>query len=264
MKQLSALALVIFLIAINLTSCDKLRHKEKKPQNKTVVVLCDFSESTRNVGDVYLRSFKKAISSIGHGDVIITAKITDASITEPEIPVNEAFPEFAPLDKMGNPTDNPLLVKKAKKEADEGLERKKEDLVKIANYILFAKRDNRKRILHTDIMSSLHVAEEKAFKNYNRDKAILVILSDMIEDSSEYNFEKENLKDRRIEEIIKREKTRNRMPDLKGVKVYVVAAGAGGSKRFFTIQNFWFRYFSECGANLSKENYGSVLMSCDE
>ena len=145
--------------------------------------------------DVYLRSFKKVISSIGHGDAIITAKITDASITEPEIPVNEAFPEFVPLDKMGNPTDNPLLVKKAKKEADEGLERKKEDLVRIVGHILFAERDNHKRILHTDIMSSLHVAE-KAFKNYNRDKSILVILSDMIEDSSEYNFEKENLTDR--------------------------------------------------------------------
>ena len=82
---------------------------------------------------------------------------------------------------------------------------------------------------------------EKAFKNYNRDKSILVILSDMIEDSSEYNFEKENLKDKRIEEIIKREKTKNRMPDLKGAKIYVIAAGAGGSNKFFAIQNFWFR-----------------------
>jgi hypothetical protein len=261
MRLLSAFA--ILLITINFISCDKSRPKEKRHTNKTVVVLCDLSESTRDLRDVYVHSFKKVLSSVGHGDVIVAAKITGASIAEPGIPIKEAFPEFVPRDKMGNPTDNPILVKNAKKEADERLEAKKEELIRIANDFLSARGDSHKRILHTDIMSSLHVAE-RVFKNYRRDKFILVMLSDMIEDSSEYNFEKENLNDKRIEEIIRREKEKNKIPDLKGVKVYIVAAGAGGSKKFFTIQNFWLRYLKECGANLSKENYGSALLSFNE
>jgi len=255
--------LTVLLISINFISCDKLKTEGKRSPHKTIVVLCDLSESTKSLRDVYLDSFKKVISPIGPGDVIVAAKITDASITEPEIPVKEAFPEFVPLDKMGNPTDNPVLVKKAKEEADKKIEAKKEDIIKVASHFLSAKGDDHKRILHTDIMSSLHVAE-KVFKNYPRDKSVLVMLSDMIEDSSEYNFEKENLTDRRIEEIITREKTKNRIPDLRDVKVYVVAAGAGGSKKFFAVQNFWLRYFKECGANLSKENYGSALLNFNE
>ncbi|MBE0427711.1 MAG: hypothetical protein IBX72_13845 [Nitrospirae bacterium] len=254
--------LAIFLIAINLISCDKSRPEKKRHPNKTVVVLCDLSESTRNLRANYIHSFKTILSSIGHGDVIVVAKITDASVVEPEIPINEAFPEFVPRDQMGNRTDNPILVQSAKEDANKKLEQKKEELIKIIQYILFAKGDH-KRIMHTDIMSSLHVAE-RIFRNYKRDKFILVMLSDMIEDSSEYNFEKENLNDRRIEEIIKSEKAKNKIPALKDVKVYVVAAGAGGSTRFFAIQNFWLRYFKECGANLSKENYGSALLSFDE
>jgi hypothetical protein len=261
MRLLSAF--VIFLITINFISCDKLRPKEKRHPNKTVVVLCDLSESTRDLRDVYVHSFKKVLSSIGHGDIIVAAKITEASVAEPEIPIKETFPEFVPRDKMGNPTDNPVLVKKAKEEADKKIEAKKEEIIKIASDFLFARGGKHKRVLHTDIMSSLHVAE-RVFKNYKRDKFILLMLSDMIEDSSEYNFEKENLNDKRIEEIIKREKTRNKIPDLKDVKVYIVAAGAGGSKRFFAIQNFWLRYFKECGANLSKENYGSALLGFNE
>lgn len=256
--------LIILLIPINFISCNKLKTEDKISLKKTIVVLCDLSESTRSLRNVYLDSFKKVISQIKHGDVIVTAKITDASITEPEIPIKEVFSEFVALDKMGRPTDNPILVEQDRKEADEKLERKKEELVKTAKDTLFAGGGEYKKILRTDIMSSLHVAE-RIFKNYHCDKSILVVLSDMIEDSSEYNFEKENLTDRQIEEIIiKREKTKNRIPDLKDVEVYVVAAGAGGSKRFFAIQSFWLRYFKECGANLSKENYGSALINFNE
>jgi hypothetical protein len=240
-------------------SCDKFKKYEQKPIRKTVVVLFDLSESTRNLRDAYLDSFKKVLPSIGHGDVIVATRITESSITEPKIPIKEALPEFVPKDKMGNPTDNPILVREAKKEADMNLERKKDEFIKIAEEFLFSS----KKVRHTDILSSLHIAE-KVFKNYSQNKSILVILSDMIEDSSEYNFEKENLTEGRIEEIIKREKRKNRIPELKDVKVYVVSAVLRDTKMFFALQNFWLRYFKECGANLSKENYGPKLIKFDE
>jgi len=239
--------------------------EEKKIPQKTVTVLCDFSESTTNIRKSYFESFKKVVSSINHGDVIIFAKITEASIAEPEIPIKEIFPEFVPKDNSGKPTDNPILMNSSLKKADAERDKKKEMIIEVAEKNIFPESTNKneKRIIRTDILSSLHLAE-KIIKSYKRDKPVLVLLSDMIEDSTEYNFEKENLTDRRIEEIINKERKRNRIPDLKGVKVYVVAASEKGSEKFFAIQNFWLRYFKECGANLSKENYGSALLSFDE
>jgi hypothetical protein len=89
-------------------------------------------------------------------------------------------------------------------------------------------------------------------------------MSDMIEDSGEYNFEIENLTDKRIGDIISREKNRNLIPDLNGIKIYVVGALSKNLKQYYRVQNFWLRYFKECGANLIKDNYGSALINFNE
>jgi len=249
--------IIFFLFFILILSCGKLNKKISSP--KIIVVLCDLSESTRNMRNIYLKSFKKIISSIKHGDAIFVVKITESSIEEPEIPIKEIFPKFVPKDAFGNPTDNPLIKKKERKKADEELRRKKEKCIKDAEKLFFSK----KRILKTDILSSLHVAD-RIFKNFPEKKPILVILSDMVEDSLDYNFEKERLNEERIREIIENERLKERLPDLKGVKVYVIGAQARDKKKFFSIQNFWINYFKECGAILEKKNYGSALIKFEE
>ena len=249
--------IVFFSIFILILSCSKLN--KKTSPFKIIVVLCDLSESTRNMRNIYFKSFKEIISSIGHGDAIYVVKITESSIEEPEIPIKEVFPEFIPKDKFGNPTDNPLIVKRERKKADEKLRRKKEKCIEDAERLFFS----RERILKTDILSSLLVAE-KIFKNFPEKKPILVILSDMIEDSSDYNFKKEKLTKERIREIIENEKSKGRLPDLRGVKVYVIGAQARDKEKFFSIQNFWMNYFKECGAILEKKNYGSALIKFEE
>lgn len=250
--------LLIVLVFLFSLSCEKIKTEGKKTQQKTVVVLFDLSGSTKDFRNVSFETFKKILSGTTHGDVIVAAKITESSIVEPEIPVKEPFPEFVALDKTGRPTDNEFLIRQAKQEADKKLANKKDELLKIVKEFLFTGNARK-----TDIMSSLHVAD-RVFKNYVRDKAILVILSDMIENADAYNFGNEKLTQKRIEEIIKKEKARNGMPELTGVKIYVVSAGKLSADRFFAIQNFWLRYFKECGANLSKENYGSALLNFNE
>ena len=86
----------------------------------------------------------------------------------------------------------------------------------------------------------------------------------MIEDSSDYDFSKERLSEKRISQIIEVEKSKNRLPDLKSVKVYVAGARAPKSEQFSNIRNFWMRYFKECGAICPKENYGSALLTFNE
>ena len=65
-----------------------------------------------------------------------------------------------------------------------------------------------------------------------------------------------------VANLMKRKK--GRLPDLAGVKIYITGATAGTPDKFFAVQNFWLMYFKECGASLSKENYGATLLNFDE
>jgi hypothetical protein len=242
-------------------SCDKLGLQQKKETpTKTVVLLCDFSESTKGVKTLYTETFEKILPSIKLGDAIIIAKITDSSITEPEIPLKESFTKII----RNSLTDN--TIKKAKEEKDENkkLEDKKVEMLAKAKEILNPAVVSKEKILKTDIMSSLLVAEN-IFNNFHCDKNVLLICSDMLEDSSRYNFEKNKLDDQRIQEIISKEKSEGRLPNLKDTRVYVIAAGMKNSDKFLAVQNFWMKYFNEgVGAQLLKEHYNGTLISFEE
>ncbi|PIP05274.1 MAG: hypothetical protein COX52_12805 [Syntrophobacterales bacterium CG23_combo_of_CG06-09_8_20_14_all_48_27] len=246
-----AIALIIFLCTISVSACEKA--EPPKQFSKTIVVLVDYSESVRNARGDYLDAFDKITSQIEVGTHFFVWKITELSEMEPKPLIDEDFPPPPP-------SPNEFYRKQAMAKAQKETEERSKDIKKRMQAFLESEEELTKR---TAILGSLHVAE-RVFKKDKKDKRALVILSDMIEDSSEYNFEREKLSDRRITEIIARERNRKRLPDLKGANVYVAGARASTRKQFYHIQNFWLRYFRECGANLSKENYGSVLMSCDE
>jgi len=262
-KLLFVLSLLISFILF-LAGCNLSFTKEEKAPRKTVVVLADLSESTIGLRDLYLNSLAGIIQKMEHGDFLMVAKITESSINEPEVPIKEEFPAFIPKDAADNPTDNPLLVREARQEADADLEVKRKELLEITKKLLMPEEKQRRKVINTDVMSSLLLARN-AFQNYQREKNILVIFSDMIEDSPDgYSFYREKLTDQRINTIIEAEKAKGLLPDLKGVKVYVVAASTKDSKRFLEIQKFWLKYFSACGADLSKENYNSTMLKFNE
>ncbi|MCD6116125.1 hypothetical protein J7K93_03845, partial [bacterium] len=124
-------------------------------------------------------------------------------------------------------------------------------------------KDYHRKIFKTEIMGALQTAE-RVFMSYDQHRKVLVIMSDMLEDSKLYRFTKENLTDTRITSIISAEEENKRIPDLKGVKVYVTGAIAGNSQKYFQVRNFWYKYMEKCGAVLSHENYGSNLIRFDE
>jgi hypothetical protein len=229
---------------------------EEKQVFKTVVVLFDLSGSTNKpeIRQKYSEAFSTILSRMSHGDALIVALITEKSVFEPSLPIKEEFPKFIPK------TDNPLYKAAEERKAQEELQKKKDDLKTLADAVL---KDQTRKIMKTDIMSSLQVAE-RIFKSFSQPKKVLVIMSDMIEDSEDYNFEKENLSEKRIEEIITREKNRERIPDLGGTKVYVVGANSKNLNQYYRVQNFWLRYFKGCGAILLKETYGSALINFNE
>jgi len=249
MNKVKSIVNILLFLCLSLLSCGK------KDSYKTIVVLFDLTESTNRKQFIqnYLDGFKIVLSKVNHGDVIACLSILESSFSEPTIPINEKIPPFIPS------SDNPLIVKKEREEADKRLDKKKEEIYTKAERLV-SRVDLGRKVLRTDILSSLHIAAV-IFKNHYNEKNILVIFSDMIQESSEYNFRTEDLSERRIEEIISKERRMNRIPDLKGVKVYVAGATAPTNEQFFNIRNFWMKYFKECGAILLEENYGPTLIN---
>lgn len=220
--------------------------------SKAVFVLFDISDSTKkeSIRQRYLEDFRLVLKKVNPGDAIVADKISDQSIAKSTLPVKEEFKKLSFLE------GGPLKEKKLRLKQAE----KKDEIITTTEKIIL-KQDS--KVASTDILSSLHVAE-RVFKGFKRDKYILVIMSDMVEESKDYNFAKEILTEKRIKEIISIEKKKGRLPDLANVKVYITGATAENRDRFFAIQNFWLRYFKECGANLSKENYGNSLVNFNE
>lgn len=252
MNKLSFLLLTA--LCILLISCNN-KDTVQRP-NKVVCVLFDLSESTNtpDIRKVYLDKFKMILGSMHSGDVLEAALITEKSLSELDLSINCVFPVIEPF------TDTDLAERIAKTQTDSIITFKIDSILAVADSILFKPK---RKITNTEIISSLQIAE-RVFKSFTQPRKILVIFSDMIEDSRLYNFEREILKPERINKIIKTEKDKNQIPDLKDVKVYVAGASHPNSETYNMIKNFWFEYLKACGANIEAQNYGAALIKFDE
>lgn len=254
----SRLLLILFLAALLvLGGCALPQKQQQQPRTKAVVVLADFSASTAALRDFYLENVSQVLAQMDHGDFLAVCRITSSSVNEPGVLLQEEFAPFVPRDAAGNPTDNPVIVRQAREKADAALAARKAALEEELRRA-WPGELGREKVMSTDIMGSLTVAQN-LFATHLRDRSVLVVLSDMLEDSERYNFTRENLSDKRIEEIIAAEQKAGRLPRLQGVKVYVVAPGTGDTSRFFAVRNFWLKYFAACGAELPAENYSNKL-----
>ncbi len=241
-----------FAIIFCVFSCKKGPEPAKK-QSKTIVVLIDYSESAKNARQDYADSFDKILSKTNPGDHLFVWKITELSEMESKPLIDENFP--FPKNATNDFYKRQEIVKAQKIaiEKKENIKRKIQDILSLKEQLS----------MRTAILGSLQVAE-RVFKTDKKDKSVLIVLSDMVEDSSEYNFEKDALAQKRIDEIIIEETNKGRIPDLRGVKVYAVGARSNSRNQYYRIRDFWLKYFKDCGANLEKENYGSTLINFNE
>jgi hypothetical protein len=116
----------------------------------------------------------------------------------------------------------------------------------------------------TEILSALTVAAKTFSEEEYRDSKhkALVILSDMVEESKVYNFRRDSVSDKRIQEIIAAERAAGRLPSLKGIRVWKAGSttAAMDDSRTRQIEKFWEQYFAAAGADLKTERYGAALL----
>ncbi len=218
--------------------------KDKKGP-RVIVVMVDMSGSTNMARrTVYRNAFEKIYENFQQGDRIVVGTITGRS-----------FIDFKPVVDAEIPKQSVWVNRIS---FEQKLSKTKENIKNQVEGLLSRKKGTP----HTEILNSLNIADT-LFHNEKRQK-ILVILSDMVQDSKEYNFDRVKVTDAYTANIIKHRQKNNLVPNLKGVKVYVAGASADEARKFRSIEKFWNSYFKVTGADFSTHRYGHSLLEFEK
>jgi hypothetical protein len=212
----------------------------KKP--RVIIVFVDMSGSTNLARQtVYGECFEKIYETIDEGDRIVVGAITGRS-----------FIDFKPVVDVEIPKKSVWLNRI---QYERSVTETKEKIRNEVGMLLSRKKGTPR----TEILNSLNIAETIFHNEKKRDK-ILVILSDMIQDSREYNFKTAKITNGYIQKVIRYRQRQKLIPNLTGVKVYVAGASGEDSYRFRSIEKFWARYLEKAGADYSHHRYGHSLI----
>lgn len=211
-------------------------------ERRIVMVFVDVSLSSLPERENYKRYLEKIIASLKPGDVIAGGKIIDLTIADFTPIFNVQLPAFDFWND--NRTQHQKLVTKL-------------------THQMFASIDSvlesRGKIEKSEIVNSFIICDQ--FMRNKSGKKTLVILSDMMECSTEYNFDKDNVTPEYIDRAMQALRDKGRIPNLQNVDVWVVGAYAPSTEKYFAVQNFWNRFLKETGAN--GRSYSHTLMDFD-
>jgi hypothetical protein len=213
------------------------------PHPRLIVILVDMSGSADQARRTVCReAFEKIYRNLRQGDRLVVGTIASQSYIEFKPTVDEEIP-------IKTIWDNRLQFER-------NLTNSREKIRREVNRLL----SQRGGSPLTEILDSLNIADAIFHDEKERQK-VLVILSDMIQDSKEYKFDKDKMTDEYIHKVIRYRRENNLMPNLTGVKVYVAGASAADADTFRAVETFWARYFAESGANFSSYRYGHSLIN---
>jgi hypothetical protein len=240
MKKISFFFLSIIFLFLN--SCEK---KEKR----CIVAFFDISDSTISRRNSYFQEFKtKILPKLKEEDRIIVDVISDNPLGQARFPINLELPFF-------NFTQNKLIY-------ESELEKIKVNISTTVENMIRPQRI----VERTKIFEALQLAI-RIFATYeDYDKKILVLFSDMIEDSDIANFERIDWQKITTDELIQKIQTKIKIPEFQGIKVYVVTGVNENNpqrvdRNYNQIKNFWEEYFQKSGAIFNRSVwYGSTMI----
>jgi hypothetical protein len=208
-------------------------------ERRVVMVFVDISLSSLPERENYKHYIEKIVAKLQPGDVVAGGKIIDLTIAD-----------FTPIFYVELPafdfwSDNLTLHKK---------------LVDKITAQLYASIDSvlqsRGKIEKTEIINSFLICEQ--FMRNKTGKKSMVVLSDMMECSSELNFAKDDLTAEYVDQAIASLRAKGRIPNLRNVDIWVAGAYANSTEKYFAVQGFWNRYLNETGANC--RSYSHTLL----
>jgi CHAT domain-containing protein len=247
-RQLRLLGLIIIGAFLLCNPFNWSAEAAGKPENipphpRLIIILVDMSASADQARRTVCKdAFEKIYRNLRQGDRVVVGTITSQSYIEFKPTVDEEIPKKTVWD-------NRLQYEKKLTDTREKIRRE-------VNKLLSQKQGTPL----TEILDSLNIADIIFHDEKERQK-VLVMLSDMIQDSKDYKFDKDKMTDEYINNVIRSRQKNKLMPNLANVKVYVAGASAADSDKFRAIQTFWARYFAESGADFSPHRYGHSLIN---
>lgn len=223
---------------------------------KIVVVLVDRSASTQGDRAIYERATAEIVEKLRGGDRFVMGPITSASGTDFAASIDHELPR--PLEPMGI-FDEPIEHARRRAQHEAEVARTASLLEEQVAALL----GSSSRAERTAIVESLRVVQP-FFESEPRRKRVLVVLSDMVEDS-----EIMDLGERRPDGAwalteVDRQRADGSLPRLSGVTVHVYGALASPPSRAAGLEAFWREYLAATGANVGRGRYARVLTSFQE
>lgn len=234
-----SLLLMVCITMIQLTAL------ERDAYANVIVALFDLSGSVpardKEMKKKYLDDFRQVVNKkVKSGDCLFGLVITERSGSDRFIFKNECIPP------------SPGVFEDPKKQLE---------IVNQKNRILNKTKEAFDRsALGTDIIAGLRIASE-IFKKDNSHGRVLIIFSDMVNESVEINMERHTPEAKDVERLLENWHQAGSVPDLKNVKVYAWGAGHPDEQRRVKIEQFWRRLFQALGAQVQEYspeaiNYG--------
>jgi len=189
-------------------------------------------------------AWARILEHLSEGDRIVLGRISEETYTHFRPVADRELPVFHAL------TDNKL-------DYEEKVRAVRKELAEAIDKALASERSPR-----TDVMNTLLVAAQ-IFGGDPR-RRVLVLLSDMLEDSSEYSFEKQRITAPFIAKAIDARRQRKALADLGGATVYVAGASAVTAAKAQEVQRFWVDYIAASNGRLAPQNYGPALVNFNE
>jgi hypothetical protein len=248
----------LFVCVVSMTSvlvlagCTRSPIAQRAPGTE-VVVFIDFSGSINKADKALYQHdlLNLIVPSLGAGDRLLIAAISDKTFTDFHPLVEETFPAKPQFNGW---MDNTLKYNQQTKEVEIEVRQVRERLrTQITQ--MFARATGSPL---TDIFSSLLVAE-KLFDQEPRNK-VLVLMSDMVQDYPPYRFEHVKWSGDANQAMLKDLATRGFVPDLSGVCLYVSGVSAGSADLAERISDFCQDYFHRTRADVSSSRYAHVLL----
>ena len=212
---------------------------------KTVVVLVDLSDSTKEWRQEFLSDFRLLLDHMNGGDKLLVSRIIRNPSAADTLPIHVTLP----AESFGA---NP---RKALQER----------LVHLTGALM-----DFEKVLQT-VESATPIVEvlEKVprwFQSFPNDRKIVVLMSDMREYSpSTANFESSNgWKPASLDAFLVQLGKKQLIADLTGVRIYVAGARDKDENRLRAVRGFWQRYFTEAKAEFAANRYESRLVQFDE
>lgn len=209
-----------------------------------ICALFDLSQSAQSVRTGYLGDFDKVLGQASEGVLLLGTGITADSLATGRFEINSEIPKFNPF------LDNRLNFRKKLERAQAAAREQARSLLQSPS------------TASTDLLGGMQLAGKALEGDAARaaKSRVLILFSDMIEESDRYNFQRDDLTERRIAAIIAQEKNAGHLPSLNGVTVWVAGAGGQSRSKYLQIQDFWLKYFQAAGADLRSSHYGAALM----